>query len=74
MVLLTIKIKARNLRTGTNLDKSFISSDRVQDVRLDYQTVQYLYSDDNFYYFMNLETYEQPAIPKAMVDEYAGFL
>ena len=70
----TIKIKARNLRTGTNLDKSFISSDRVQDVRLDYQTVQYLYSDDNFYYFMNLETYEQPAIPKAMVDEYAGFL
>ena len=36
----TIRVKARNLRTGTILDKSFISGDRVQDVRLDYHNVQ----------------------------------
>ena len=31
-----IRIKARDLRTGGVLDKSFISSDRVQDIRLDH--------------------------------------
>ena len=58
----TIRIKARNLRSGATLDKSFISGDRVQDVRLDYHNVQYLYSDGDLYHFMDLETYEQPAI------------
>lgn len=70
----TIRIKARNMRTGTILDKSFISGDRVQDVRLDYHNVQFLYSDEDFYYFMDLDTYEQPAVSKEMLDETASFL
>lgn len=70
----TIRIKARNLLTGTTLEKTFISGDRVQDVRLEYQNAQYLYSDDNFYYFMNLQTYDQPALDKDTIGEMAGFL
>lgn len=70
----TIRIKARNLRTGTTLDKTFTSGDRVQDVRLDHHTVQYLYKDDAFYYFMDMETYEQPVLPKRLVEEVADFL
>ena len=45
----TIKIKARNLRSGATLDKTFNSSERVEDVRLDYQNVQYLYPDGDLY-------------------------
>lgn len=70
----TIRVKARNLRTGTILEKTFTSSDRVQDIRLDYQNVQYLYKDGEFYHFMNLETYEQPAISKEVVGENSQFL
>jgi elongation factor P len=70
----TIRVKARNLRTGTILDKSFISGDRVQDVRLDYHNVQYLYRDGSLFYFMDQETYEQPAIPTNIVGDSAGFL
>jgi elongation factor P len=70
----TIRVKSRNLRTGTILEKSFISGDRVQDVRLDYHTVQYLYSDGALYHFMDLDTYEQPAIPADMIGETAGYL
>jgi elongation factor P len=70
----TIRIKARNLRKGTTLEKSFISSDRVQDVRLDYENVQYLYEDGEFHYFMNLENFEQPAIPQTLVSEVQGYL
>jgi len=58
----SIKIKARNLLTGANIDKTFQSGDRVQEVRLEFHNVQFLYSDGDFYHFMDNETFEQPAI------------
>jgi elongation factor P len=70
----TIRVKARNLRTGTILDKSFISGDRVHDVRLDYHNVQYLYSDGSLYHFMDLDTYEQPAISADLIGDSTGYL
>ncbi len=70
----SIRIKARNIRTGTTLEKTFQSGDRVQDVRLDFHNVQYLYGDGDNFHFMDLETYEQPAIPAKIIGESAGFL
>jgi len=70
----TIKVKARNLRTGATLDKTFNSSERVQDVRLDYHNVQYLYPDGDLYYFMDMETFEQPGISKEVIGDQAIFL
>ncbi|BAJ64112.1 MULTISPECIES: elongation factor P [Anaerolinea] len=69
-----IRIKARNLKTGATIEKTFTSGDRVQDIRLDYHTVQYLYSDENFFYFMDVETFDQVPVSKELVEEYAGFL
>ncbi|MFZ5810183.1 MAG: elongation factor P [Chloroflexota bacterium] len=70
----TIRIKARNLRTGATIEKTFTSGDRVQDVRLDYHNVQYLYSDGSFFYFMDTETFDQPAIPAEIIGDNAPYL
>jgi len=70
----TIRIKAVNLRSGTQLEKTFQSGDRVPEARLDFHNVQYLYNDGELYHFMDLETYEQPAIPASILGEAAGFL
>jgi len=70
----TIRIKAFNMRTGANIEMTFNSSDRVQDVRLDYHNVQFLYSDGEFYYFMDQETFEQYLVPEKIAGESAGFL
>jgi len=70
----TIRVKARNLRTGTTLEKTFNSGDRVQDVRLDYHNVQYLYTDGELYHFMDLDTYEQPAVSREILGDAADFL
>lgn len=70
----TIRIKAVNLRTGTTLEKTFQSGERVQNVRLDFHNVQYLYSDGQFYHFMDMDTYEQPAIPGDILGDTARFL
>lgn len=70
----TIRIKARNLQSGTILEKTFSSGDRVQDIRLDYHNVQYLYNDGELYHFMDLETYEQPAIHRDIIGDAANYL
>ncbi|MDY6873966.1 MAG: elongation factor P [Chloroflexota bacterium] len=70
----TIRIKAHDLRKGTTLEMTFISGNRVQDVRLDYHNAQFLYADDRFFYFMDNQTYEQYPINKGIVGEMAGFL
>lgn len=70
----TIKIKARNLRTGGTLEKTFSSGDRVQDARLEYHNAQYLYNDGEIYYFMDTENYEQYPIRADILGESAGFL
>jgi elongation factor P len=70
----TIRIKARNLRTGTIIEKTFSSGDRVQDVRLDYHNVQYLYNDGELYHFMDMDTYEQPAVHGDVLGESAQYL
>ncbi|MGE5263354.1 MAG: elongation factor P [Acidobacteriota bacterium] len=70
----TIKTKLRNVKTGSTIDKNFQSGGRVQDVRLDHHTVQYLYNDGETYFFMDTETYEQPALSKDLLGESAQFL
>jgi elongation factor P len=70
----TIRVKARNLRTGTLIDLTFNSSDRVQDIRLDFHNVQYLYNDGDFYHFMDLDTYEQPALRGDVLGDATQYL
>lgn len=70
----TIRVKTRNLRTGANLEMTFNSGDRVQDIRLDHHNVQFLYTDGEFYHFMDLETYEQPALNADVLGEATQFL
>ena len=69
-----IRIKARNLRSGANIDMTFNSSDRVQDIRLDFHNVQYLYTDGDLYHFMDLDTYEQPALQSNILGDATQFL
>jgi len=70
----TIRIKAVDLRTGTTLEKTFQSGERVQDARLDFHNVQYLYNDGSLYFFMDQETFEQPAIPASILGDSALYL
>lgn len=69
-----IRTKLRNLRSGSTIDKTFASGERVQDIRLEHQTVQYLYADSDFYYFMDTESFEQFPIPDALLEDAKPYL
>ncbi|NPA93203.1 MAG: elongation factor P [Chloroflexi bacterium] len=70
----TIRIKARDLRSGAIIERTFPSGNQVQDVRLDHHNAQYLYNDGEYYYFMDTETYDQFAIPAQVLGDAAKFL
>ena len=70
----TIRVKARNLLTGANIERTFNSGLSVQDVSLDFHNVSYLYTDGAFYHFMDNQTFEQPAIKADMLGEKALYL
>lgn len=69
-----IRTKLRNLRTGATIEQTFGSGQRVQDIRLDHSTVQYLYNDGDLYYFMNTETFEQPALTAEILGDAVNYL
>ena len=70
----TIRCKLRNLKTGATIERTFQSGDRMQDIRLDHHQVQYLYQDGGLYYFMDTETYEQPALSASMLGDNVNYL
>lgn len=55
----TIRLKVRNIRTGATVERTYNNGTRVEDVRLESNEVQYLYTDGDFYYFMDNDTFEQ---------------
>lgn len=55
----TIRTTLRDLRTGSTIQRTFQSGDRVQDIRVDSDVVEYLYNDGEFLHFMDVTTFDQ---------------
>lgn len=70
----TIRTKIRDMRSGSILEKTFNSSDRVEDVQLDYRQAQFLYREGDLYTFMDNETYEQPSLSAEVLGTATDFL
>lgn len=70
----TIRTKLYNLRSGANIERTFQSGERVQDIRLDHHQVQYLYKDGDLYYFMDNQTYEQTPLSADTLGDNISYL
>jgi elongation factor P len=68
-----VRTKLKHLRLGRVVDKTFRAGEKVGLVDYEQRSMQYLYKDDNFH-FMNLETFEQIALPPDVVGEAANWL
>ena len=49
----TIKVKVRNVRTGSVVEKSFITGARVDEANVSKVKAQFLYREGDSYSFMN---------------------
>ena len=69
-----IQCNLRNLQTGLSTEMRFRSSDRLEEADIEPVEMEYIYTADDLYYFMNVETYEQIAINADLVGDDAKFL
>lgn len=69
-----IKVKCRNLLTGSIVTKSFLSGGRVEEALLTKKEMQYLYNDTIKAYFMDPKTYEQIELEMAVIGDDIKYL
>jgi elongation factor P len=69
-----IKVRVKNVRTGTTIDKSFINGAKVNDVQVLKKDLQYLYKDAEGAYFMNPQTFDQVSVLLKMIGSDAYYL
>ena len=63
------KIKAKNLRTGRILERTFKSTESVEAADVDEMNVEYLYSDGESWHFMEPVSFEQYAADAVAVGD-----
>lgn len=65
-----IKVKVRNIRSGSTTEKSFINGARVNNVSVFKKEMQFLYKDDSFLYFMDQKSFEQTQLTIKKFPDY----
>ncbi len=69
-----VKVKVRNLKTGSIVEKSFITGARVEEIELDKRELQYLYRDASSYYFMDPDNFDQISIGEGLLGDQGVYL
>ena len=69
-----VRTKLRNIISGGLVETSFRPTEKFPQARIDRKDMQYLYGDDDFYNFMDVETYEQIALTKESVGDALKFV
>jgi len=54
-----VRTKLKSMRTGSVLEDTFRSGEKFESPQLEEKNMQYLYAQDDLYYFMDTQTYEQ---------------
>lgn len=70
----TVRVSARNLRTGGVEEKTFSTSTTVEEIATVKRKLQYLYQDGGSAVFMNPGSYEQVEIDKRVLADQIPFL
>jgi elongation factor P len=69
-----VRVKLRNIRSGTLSDQKLRSEDSVERATLDEREMQYLYKDGDDFYFMDTTSYEQIHISSEALGDSVNFL
>ena len=68
------RVKIRNLKTGRVIERTFKSGESVEAADVIDTVLQYLYSDGEFWHFMDPDSYEQLAADATAVGDAAKWL
>ncbi len=68
------QVEMKSVNKNTKLNERFRSSDTVEKASIEENSFNFLYSDENEYFFINQKSFEQISIKKNIVGEKGKFL
>ena len=69
-----VRMKLQNVRKGDITERTFQAGTRWPRARVESRKVQYLYNDGDAFHFMDVATYDQFVVRRAMLGDDARFL
>lgn len=69
-----VRTKLKNVITGGVVEKTFRPTEKMPKAHIDRKTMQYLYNDEDLFYFMDLESYEQIPLSQDQVGDSLKFV
>lgn len=69
-----VRTKLKNIKSSGVIEKSFRPTERFEEARIDRNDMQYLYSDGDLYYFMDVNTYDQIALSADQIGDALKFV
>ncbi|MDO9556781.1 MAG: elongation factor P [Coriobacteriia bacterium] len=69
-----VRTKLKDVKSGRVVDITFRAGEKLEDVRMETKSMQYLYNDGDMFHFMDTDTYEQVELSKDAVGEVAVWL
>ena len=69
-----VRTKLKNLRSGATTEITFNAGVNIETARVEKQNMQFLYSQGDTYYFMNMQTYDQIELNKSSLGDNVKFL
>ncbi len=69
-----MRVKFKNLYTGTTIERTFKPAEKFREITPSRRPQQYLYAEGDSYHFMDMQSYDQIALPKEKLGESAQFL
>ncbi|MEL6484390.1 MAG: elongation factor P [Bacteroidota bacterium] len=63
-----VRTKLKSVTTGKVIDNTFSAGHKIEDVRVETRSYQYLYSEGDTFHFMNTDDYNQIALQKDSLD------
>jgi elongation factor P len=69
-----VRTKLKKIPEGSVIDKTFRAGEKIEEVRIVRHKYQYLYNSDDFYYMMDVETYEQIPLSRELLKDVIPFL
>ena len=69
-----IRVKMKNMRTGTTTEMTFGSNAKVKKAQVEKNKMQYLYDNGGMLVFMDNETYDQVEIPADRLEWEINFM
>ncbi|MGB5371098.1 MAG: elongation factor P [Flavobacteriaceae bacterium] len=63
-----VRTKLKSVTNGKVLDNTFSAGHKIEDVRVETRSYQFLYADGETYHFMNTDDYNQITLQKSTLD------